>query len=120
MSYTCNNLAAYFTVQDQVAALAADGADVRMVNSNKVCGDPKYADDPAIIEMERILKEYGNVTCADGGYSTGVLYGDMVVRVLRQAAAMPGGVNRVNLMAAMWNFEEESLHSSVASCTPTA
>ncbi|MEZ5216078.1 MAG: ABC transporter substrate-binding protein [Ilumatobacteraceae bacterium] len=109
MSYTCNNLAAYFTpVQDQAAALAADGAGVRMVNSNKVCGDPKYADDPAIIEMERILKEYGNVTCADGGYSTGVLYGDMVVRVLRQAAAMPGGVNRVNLMAAMWNFEEES------------
>jgi branched-chain amino acid transport system substrate-binding protein len=82
-----------------------------MANSNKVCGDPSYADDPAIVEIERVLAEYGNVTCADGSYSTGYLYGEFLVDVLRAAAALPGGLNRVNLMAATWNanFTSDSL-----------
>jgi branched-chain amino acid transport system substrate-binding protein len=112
MSYTCNNLASYFEpVKDAAAALAADGAGIYMANSNKVCGDPSYADDPAIVEIERVLAEYGNVTCADGSYSTGYLYGEFLVDVLRAAAALPGGLNRVNLMAATWNanFTSDSL-----------
>ncbi len=106
MSYTCGNLASYFApVQDAAATLAADGGGVRLTNSLKVCGDPVYADDPAIQEVEQILEDYGNVTCADGSYSTGILYGQMLVDILRDAAAMPGGLNRVNLMAAMWNAD---------------
>jgi hypothetical protein len=106
MSYTCNNLASFFTpVQDQAGQLAAEGSGVRMTNSNKVCGDPAYADDPYILEVEQILADYGGVTCADGSYSTGVLYGTYVADVLRDAAALPGGLNRVNLMAAMWNWD---------------
>lgn len=104
MSYTCNNLSSFFTpVQDAAATLAAEGSGVRMTNSNKVCGDPAYADDPAIQEVETILADYGDVSCADGSYSTGVLYGQLVENVLRDAAARPGGLNRVNLMAAVWN-----------------
>ena len=64
-----------------------------------------YADDPKIIEIERILEEYGDVTCADGSFSTGVLYGEFIVDVLRSASEMPGGLNRVNLMAATWNAD---------------
>ncbi|MET0663391.1 MAG: ABC transporter substrate-binding protein, partial [Ilumatobacteraceae bacterium] len=106
MSYTCNNLASFFApVQDAAATLAAEGSGVRMTNSNKVCGDPAYADDPAIVEIEQILADYGSVTCADGSYSTGILYGQMLVDILRSAAALPGGLNRVNLMAAMWNAD---------------
>ena len=79
-----------------------------MANSNKICGDPAYADDPAVIETERVLSEYGNVTCADGSYSTGYLYGEFLVGVLRSASEMEGGLNRVNLMAAMWNADTSS------------
>jgi len=106
MSYTCNNLSSFFTpVQDAAGLLAEEGAGVRMTNSNKVCGDPVYADDPAILEIEQVLADYGNVTCADGSYSTGVLYGQFVVDILRSAAALPGGLNRVNLMNAVWNAD---------------
>ncbi len=52
-----------------------------------------------------MLAEYGDVTCADGSYSTGVLYGQFVDDVLRSAAALPGGLNRVNLMTAVWNAD---------------
>ena len=106
MSYTCNNLSSFFVpVQDAVETLAADDAGPIMANSNKICGDPVWADDPKMIEVERILNEYGDVTCADGSYSTGILYGELVVDSLRRAAAMDGGLNRVNLMAAVWNTD---------------
>ena len=106
MSYTCNNLASFFTpVQDQAIQLSDEGAGVRMTNSNKICGDPAYADDPAILLIEEVLADYGSVTCADGSYSTGVLYAQFVEDVLRSAAAMPGGLNRVNLMSAVWNAD---------------
>ncbi|MFT4774202.1 MAG: branched-chain amino acid transport system substrate-binding protein [Ilumatobacter sp.] len=109
MSYTCNNLASYFApVQDAVVTLAADNAGPILANSNKICGDPAYADDPAVIEIERVLSEYGNVTCADGSYSTGYLYGEFLVGVLRSASELEGGLNRVNLMAAMWNADTSS------------
>jgi branched-chain amino acid transport system substrate-binding protein len=106
MSYTCNNLASFFTpVQDQAATLQAEGSGVRMVNSNKVCGDPKYDGDAAIEEVKAILDEYGSVTCADGSFSTGILFGELIVDALRAAAELPGGLNRVNLMSAMWNYD---------------
>ena len=79
-----------------------------MTNSNKVCGDPQFADDPAIQQTEQILEEYGGVSCADGSYSIGVLYGQLVENVLRDAAARPGGLNRVNLMASVWNGDYDN------------
>ncbi len=106
MSYTCNNLSSFFApVIDAAGILGDEGSGVRMANSNKICGDPTYADDPAVLAVEAILAEYGDVTCADGSYSTGVLYGQYVVDVLRAAAELEGGLNRVNLMAAVWNAD---------------
>ncbi|MFT7394874.1 MAG: branched-chain amino acid transport system substrate-binding protein, partial [Candidatus Azotimanducaceae bacterium] len=46
--------------------------------------------------------------CADGSYSTGYLYGEFLVGVLRSASELEGGLNRVNLMAAMWNADTSS------------
>ena len=107
MSYTCNNLASYFaSVQDEVVTLG-DSSPI-LANSNKICGDPVYADDPAVMEIERVLSEYGGVTCADGSYSTGYLYAEFLVGVLRSAAEMEGGLNRVNLMSAVWNADTTS------------
>lgn len=109
MSYTCNNLASFFApVRDAAETLYDEGSGVRMTNNIKVCGDPAFDDDPAVRRMEEILVEYGGVTCADGAYSTGVLYGTFVEDLLRATLEMPGGINRVNLMAALWNFEGDS------------
>jgi hypothetical protein len=106
MSYTCNNLASFFTpVQDQAALLAEEGSGVRMANANITCGDPTFDDTEYIQLVRSVLDEYGGYTCEDGSYSTGVLYGLMVEDVLRSAAAMPGGLNRVNLMSAVWNMD---------------
>ncbi len=106
MSYTCNNLASFFEpVKDAIATLEADEAGPIMTGTNKICGDPAWDEDPAIQLTVEVLADYGDVTCADGAYSTGVLYGQFVEEVLRAAAAMPGGLNRVNLMAAYWNID---------------
>lgn len=104
-SYTCNNLSSFYApVAEQIGTLG-DSAPI-LANSNKVCGDPVYADDPAIQLTEQVLDEYGDgTTCADGSFSTGVLYGQFVEEIVRSAAAMEGGLNRVNLMAAMWNAD---------------
>ncbi len=104
-SYTCNNLSAFYApVAEQVATLG-DSAPI-LANSNKVCGDPTWADDPAILLVEEVLNDYGDgTTCADGSFSTGVLYGQFVEEIVRSAAAMEGGLNRVNLMAALWNAD---------------
>jgi len=106
-SYTCGNLASFFApVQDAAGLLADEGAGIRMTNSLKVCGDPRFDDDPAIQLIEQVLNDYGDGTsCADGSFSTGVLYGQFVESVLRSASELPGGLNRVNLMAATWNAD---------------
>ncbi|MEM9036793.1 MAG: ABC transporter substrate-binding protein [Actinomycetota bacterium] len=105
MSYTCNNLASFLSaVPDEAGLLADEGAGVRMANSNKVCGDPTFADDPAILEIEEVLAEYGGVTCADGSFSTGVLYGQLVTDLLEQTVAEWGELNRVTMMATLWNI----------------
>ena len=109
MSYTCNNLASFLSAaQDESGLLSEEGAGIRMANSNKVCGDPAWDGDAAMDELIEILAEYGSVTCADGTFSIGVLYAQYVVAVLRDAAALPGGLNRVNLMAAVWNADQEN------------
>ena len=108
MSYTCNNLSSFFTpVLEAAGTLADEGAGVRMTNSNKVCGDPTFADDPDILLMEEILDTYGGVTCADGSFSTGVIYGEMVISALR-AAVDAGDLSRTGLMTALWNIDTTS------------
>ncbi len=104
-SYTCNNLASFYAPVAEAIGTLGESAPV-LANSNKVCGDPTWADDESILLTEQVLDEYGNgTTCADGSFSTGVLYGQFVEDVVRTAAAMPGGLNRVNLMAAVWNAD---------------
>jgi ABC-type branched-subunit amino acid transport system substrate-binding protein len=65
MSYTCNNLASFFApVQEAAALLAEEGSGVRVTNSNKICGDPTYDDDPAIQQVVEVLDEYADGGCA--------------------------------------------------------
>ena len=103
-SYTCNNLASFYSSQIDAIGALGDSAPI-LANSNKVCGDPRYNEDPAIELIREVLEDYGDTTCEAGSFSTGVLYGKIVEEVLRNAAGMPGGLNRVNLMAATWNMD---------------
>ena len=41
----------------------------------------------------------------EGSYYTGVIFGHTVDNIFRAAAAMDGGLNRVNLMKAVWNAD---------------
>ena len=103
-SYTCNNLSSFYAPVEEAIAVLGESAPV-MTNSNKVCGDPTFDGDPAVEEIKTILADYGDTTCEAGSFSTGVLYGQIVEDVLRPAAALPGGLNRVNLMASVWNMD---------------
>ena len=106
MSYTCNNLPAFFTpVKDPAALLQSQGSGVRMANYSKVCGDPQFDNDPAILLTKQVLDEYSDVTCADGSYSGGVFFAQIVEDILRSASELPGGINRVNVMKATWNLD---------------
>ena len=106
MSYTCNNLPAFFTpVKDAAALLQSQGSGVRMANYSKVCGDPQFDDDPAILLTKLVLDEYSDVTCADGSYSGGVFFAQIIEDIIRAASELPGGINRVNVMKATWNLD---------------
>ena len=75
-----------------------------MANYNKICGDPRYEQDPSMILTSMILEDYSNVTCEDGSYSGGIFFAQVVVDILRAAHELPGGINRVNVMEATWNL----------------
>ena len=105
MSYTCNNLPAYFApVQDFAETLQKEGSGVLIANYSKICGDPRYENDPSMVLTRMVLEDYSDVTCEDGQYSGGIFFAQVVVDILRAAHDLPGGVNRVNVMKATWNL----------------
>ncbi len=105
MSYTCNNLPAFFApVQDFADTLQKEGSGVLMANYNKICGDPRYENDPSMVLTRMVLEDYSSVTCEDGSYSGGIFFAQVVVDILRAAHELPGGINRVNVMEATWNL----------------
>ena len=105
MSYTCNNLPAYFApVQDFAETLQKEGSGVLIANYSKICGDPRYENDPSMVLTRMVLEDYSDVTCEDGQYSGGIFFAQVVVDILRAAHELPGGVNRVNVMKATWNL----------------
>ena len=105
MSYTCQSLPAYFApVQDFADTLQKEGSGVLIANYSKVCGDPRYENDPSMVLTRMVLEDYSDVTCEDGQYSGGIFFAQVVVDILRAAHELPGGVNRVNVMEATWNL----------------
>ncbi len=104
-SSTCTALPIWTPFAEAAGELADGGYGVRIVTSSKPCGDPAYADDPAVQQMQQILDEYGDVQCEDGQYQNGLLNGMFTEYVLRSAAELPGGLTRTNVITAMWNAD---------------
>ena len=95
MSNTCQGIATYFTPIDPA------GEGVIVAATSKDAGE---VDDPAVQEA-REAAEAAGLNPDQGSFFSGVNFGMTVELALRQAAEMEGGLNRVNLMRAIWNAD---------------
>jgi ABC-type branched-subunit amino acid transport system substrate-binding protein len=95
LSYTCEGIPTYFKPVDP----AGDGVIVASTAKS-----PTEPDDPAVAEANARLEAAGLDPLA-GAYFTGTIFGNTIELVFRQAAEMEGGLNRINLMRAVWNAD---------------
>ena len=95
LSYTCQLIPSYFKPVDPA------GAGVLVAVSAK---DSSMVEDPAVQKANKILQDKG-IDPQQGSYFTGVAYAMGIEPFLRAAAEMDGGLNRVNLMRAVWNAD---------------
>jgi len=95
LSNTCQGIATYFAPIDP----AGDG--VIVAATAKEAGE---LEDEDVIAAREALEAAG-LNPDEGSFYTGVTFGHTVENVLRQAAEMEGGLNRINLMRAVWNAD---------------
>ncbi len=97
ISNTCNSIGSFFQPVDP----AGDG--VRLANTNKDIGAADSGDEA--IDLGRQILEDAGLDPDVGSNGTGIIFGETMERVLRQAAAMEGGLTRTNIMAATYNLD---------------
>ncbi|WP_420452952.1 ABC transporter substrate-binding protein [Ilumatobacter sp.] len=98
MSNTCSSISSFFTPVDPA------GQGVRIVGYTKEVSDEAFADDPAVQEARQVLEDAG-IDPDSGSAPTGVIFALTLEQILREAAALPGGLTRTNIMAATWNLD---------------
>lgn len=106
MSNTCQPIATYFAPIDPL------GEGVIVAATAKEAGE---VDDPEVQAAREALDAAG-LDADEGSFYTGVIFGQTLEAMFRQAAEMDGGLNRINLMRAVWNADYEvplSLDGSV-------
>jgi branched-chain amino acid transport system substrate-binding protein len=95
LSYTCQGIPTYFAPIDPA------GEGVIVATSAKEAGE---LEDPAVAEAREVL-EAADLNPDEGAFYTGIIFGQTIELALRQAAEEEGGLNRVNLMRAIWNAD---------------
>ena len=95
LSYTCQGIPTYFAPIDPA------GEGVIVATSAKEAGE---LEDPAVAEAREVL-EAADLNADEGAFYTGIIFGQNIELALRQAAEEEGGLNRVNLMRAIWNAD---------------
>jgi len=95
LSYTCQGIAAYFKPVDPA------GEGVLVATAGK---DAAEVDDPEVAATNEVLKKAG-VDPTKGSYFTGAIFARNIEGAFRQASAMEGGLNRVNMMRAIWKAD---------------
>ncbi len=98
LSYTCQSIPAYFKPVDPA------GQNVLVAVSAKDATDTK---DPDVAKANKILTDAG-LDPRKGSHFTGMTFAYTVEAILKDAAAMEGGLNRVNLMKAVWAADAEN------------
>ena len=85
---------------------AGDG--VYILGQQKDPSDPRFADDPAVVQYKEDVAEFGGGgDAANAQLATGYNDGAVLVDVLTRAAAMEGGLTRANIMNAAWSIDFE-------------
>jgi branched-chain amino acid transport system substrate-binding protein len=98
LSNTCQSISTYFTPVDPA------GEGVLTLSYVKELADPRWADEEAIQLARKVLTDAG-LNPDRGSAVTGAQFAIQMEPFLRAAAEMDGGLNRVNLMRAMWNAD---------------
>ncbi|MCY4037442.1 MAG: ABC transporter substrate-binding protein [bacterium] len=80
---------------------------IRMVNTQKDVSDSTLADDEWVQFVRSTLEDQG-VDPEAASHALGYVFGEILHSVLMDAAGMEGGINRTNLMRAMWQMDFES------------
>jgi len=83
------------------------GVGIRVVSVAKNNTDPAFDDDPAVQQGVQILQDAG-LDPFSGTAALAFLYATVWVEAMRNAAEMPGGLNRVTFQTAMWNMDYEN------------
>jgi len=95
LSYTCQGVATYFKPVDPA------GEGVLVATAGK---DASEVDDPDVADAIKVLKDEG-ADANKGANFTGAIFAQSIYGLFKQAAALPGGLNRVNVMKAVWNAD---------------
>ena len=77
---------------------------VRMVNTQKDVSDSSLADDEWVQFVRETLEDQG-VDPEAASHALGYVFGEVLHEVLLDAAGMDGGINRTNVMRAMWQMD---------------
>jgi ABC-type branched-subunit amino acid transport system substrate-binding protein len=101
LSNTCQSISTYFTPVDPA------GEGVLTLAYTKEVGDPRFAEDEAVQLARQVLEDAG-LDPDRGSAITGAQFAIQMEPFLRAAAEMENGLNRVNLMRAMWNADHEN------------
>jgi len=100
ISFTCASIASYWKPADP----AGDG--MYILGQVKDPSDPTYANDPAVMQYKADIAKYGaGLDPNNGQYGTGYNIAALIVQNLKDAAKLPGGLTRVNVMNAAWNLQ---------------
>ncbi len=105
----CASISQFF---DPLPAPAGEG--VRIVNSYKDVNDPRYADDE-FVQFYRETLESQDLDPTQTTYATGWLFALYAEEILKEASALPGGLNRANIILAnrMIDYEHPLLLEGV-------
>ena len=80
---------------------------VRMVNTQKDVSDSSLADDEWVQFVRSALEGQG-IDPEAASHALGYVFGEVLHEVLLAAADMDGGINRTNVMRAMWQMDFDS------------
>jgi len=100
ISSTCAAVASFWKPVDPA------GNGMYIVGQAKDPSDPTYASDAGVQQYKADLAKYApGLDPNNGNFATGYSVGLLLVKNLQDAAKLPGGLNRVNVMNAAWNTQ---------------
>lgn len=102
-----NNTCAAIKSNFMPIGAAANGVQVLTVTDDPA--NPVTADDPEMLQYRETLGKFAPQADVDSSYTAGgYQIGHLMLDVLKEAAGLDGGLNRVNVMNAAWTIDTET------------